>query len=126
MRRFLFSLCAVGALALGCGGGGGGGGGSDGGVAYTGPTTPATVTEANAVDLSETSVSGGELADLGNVLSREARGISGLGTPGPGPIAMARFFERLGETVLSARRGPRTAAEVHEEGGSQPGSCPGA
>jgi hypothetical protein len=56
-RCILFIFCLIFSF-IGCGGGGGGssndgggGGGGDGSITYTGRTTPATITEANAEDL---------------------------------------------------------------------------
>ena len=124
MKWFLVSLCAVGVLVAGCGGGGGGG--SDGGgVAYTGPTTPATVSAANAVDLSEPALNGAELSDVGSGLFRGAPGAVEFGSPGPGLVPTARFLQQLVERTLFDPAAGRSAAAVVKESGSEPGSCGG-
>ena len=124
MKWYLVSLCAVGVLVVGCGGGGGGG--SDGGgVAYTGPTTPATVSAANAVALSEPALNGAELSDVGSGLFRGAPGAGELGSPSPGLVPTARFFQQLVERTLFDPAAARSAAALVKESGSEPGSCGG-
>ncbi|MDX8387780.1 MAG: hypothetical protein R8M46_04495, partial [Ghiorsea sp.] len=82
MKTKLWVLVACSALLFGCGGSGGGSGSSgssaaSGGVTYTGVTTPATITTANANSLASTAASGdaggGAIASFGAIKHTSTR-----------------------------------------------------
>lgn len=79
----LFSVLGLGAVLLtGCGGGGGGGGGSTSkSVNYTGPTTPAIITDTNANTLTGGAINGGKAMSVavGAAVNAEPQG--GLSVP---------------------------------------------
>ncbi|MDF1553722.1 MAG: hypothetical protein P1P84_11700 [Deferrisomatales bacterium] len=77
------------------------------------------------MDLSESALNGVELSDVGSGLFRDAPGAVEPGSPGPGLVSTARFFQQLVERTLFAPAAARSAAAVVKESGSELGSCGG-
>ena len=105
-------------LLAGCGGGGGGGG--DSGVPYTGLTTEAKVTPANAEDFASLAMGGGDLESVGGFASRQ---VQNEGNPGlSDPLATASRLRNLVLQKLQTQRAYRTAAADLDP---VPGPCGG-
>jgi len=113
-------LC-VGMLAA-CGGGGGGGG-SEPSVPYTGLTTQAKVTTANAQDFASLAMGGADLESVGGFAGRQ---VYGEGEPGlQGPLPTAWLLQDFVLQRLDINRASRIAAAVQELRDEEPGPCGG-
>lgn len=101
-----FAAVAMGLALAACSGGDGGG---EAGVTYTGVTTQAAVTDANAVDLTTTAYQGGNSGGSFALVGVGTDSAEGTGEGTARAIAVSRVLE---DAVRAARFGPHTSSQV--------------
>ena len=106
-------LLILSSLILACGGGGGGSdGGGSGGIAYTGPTTPAVITNTNAEVIAEGAFSGGTTAS-GFALSATSEANPPAASPYAGSQSLYSLSKAFSESAskISVTTKARNASE---------------
>jgi hypothetical protein len=106
----------------------GGGGGGEAGVTYTGVTTQASVTDANAVELTTTAYQGGNSGGSFALIGVTTDAAEGAGGATAQAMAVTRVLE---DAVRAARFSPNTSDQVavgatqSMSGQLDPGNCGG-
>lgn len=129
---FCFSL-----IGMGCGGGGGGssegggGGESNGSIEYTGLTTPAVITNANAREITEGAFSGGSAAaEFGLASTSESNSPASTSySDGQSLYSLSRAFSESTSKISINTKTPnaseRFALAISTESGTIDGDCGG-